>query len=198
MAGVQNTGQETIPGEEKLPDKLVVSSNLLKAYLVHTLGDLAVIGTIYGAYYLVSKYGGLDLFSDMFDLVGIPMSWAFYAFIIFAALLFVVTFFKVMNLTSYSVIFEGDTMSFSYGSILKVSKTVPITNLARVNFDLYSISKTGDLTVSFSGTNERELKLSYIDDVAKTSEIILKILVAKRSATGIQSIEAVQSFEAVQ
>lgn len=168
---------------EELPniEKIVVEPNLILAYILHTLGDLIFLGAISGAYFGVIAFVSENIFLDALIEFNVPSEYALYGIIVFCILIFGATFFKVMSLTSYSVVFQNDSCTYSYGTLLKRTETIPIVNIAKVNFDQYKFLKTGLLTFEFSGTSNRELVIKYVDNVEENCKLINKLVEFKRS-----------------
>jgi hypothetical protein len=111
------------------------------------------------------------------------MVWLTRAAYVLIALFFLGAIFSTLSLTSYEVIFDGDTLNYSYGSFLKVSRSTPISNIMRVNFKEYSPLNIGELTLELTGTEDKSLKVQFVGDVKYTCEKINGLVNSKKSAT---------------
>ncbi len=161
--------------------RLEVSSSLVKAYLINMGKSFAFIGSLMGSFYLTKYFLGSNPFEDVFSTIGIPMDWVVYAILGFFALLLVITIFNTIALTSYSLVFEGDALTYSYGSFFKITKSTEIVNIIRVNFVEYRPFRVGDVVVEFTDTEERTLKVQYVSDAKEQCDLISKLITLKKS-----------------
>jgi hypothetical protein len=158
-----------------------VSPSLINAYLIELSKALLIIGSVVGAYFLVRYLAGEDPFVGILDTLGIPVVWAIRALIALACLLLVAVFFSTLSLTSYSLFFEGDSLTYSYGSFFKATNTTKIANITSVNFKPHSVLKLGDVVVELSGTEVKSVTVQYVAKAKDVSELINKLVIFKKS-----------------
>jgi hypothetical protein len=162
-------------------DRLTISSGLVQAYAIN-LGKIFIfLAALAAAYFAVLHFMGTDPFTQVFEDAGLPIIWVSRGIIAGIAILLVLAIFDTLSLTSYSLVFQGDTLSYSYGSFIKVTKSTPISNIIRVNFREYAPLKIGDLIVELTGTEEKNIKVQYVTDVKSNCELVNKLVKLKES-----------------
>ena len=162
-------------------EKLEIRSDLVKAYLINMTKSIIFVAALIGVFYFVIYILGENPFVDAFRTMNIPLVYGKYAFICFAAIFFMSALFNTLSLTSFGLIFEGDTLVFSYGSLFRVTKSTPISNIIRVNYRKYMLGKMGDLFVEFTGTQENRLRVQYVSDVEHKCDLVNKLISLKKS-----------------
>lgn len=165
-------------------EKLEIRPDLVKAYILNMGKAVLLVAALAGAVYLVQYLAGTDPFADIFSTLGIPVVWAGRAVIAIIAVFFILTFFGTLSLTSYSLVFEGDKLKYSYGSFFKVTRSTPISSVVRVNFREYGPLSLGDLYLELSGTQDSTLKVQYVSDVGYHAGLIHKLIGLKMSENG--------------
>ena len=161
--------------------RLDVSSNLIVAYLINMGKALLLIAGLVGVFYLVQYLMGVNPFVDILDTVGIPLVWATRTAIACMGIFLFLIFLDTLSLTSYELVFEEDSLSYSYGSLFKRTKTTPTASIVRVNFKEYSPFKLGDILVEFTDTEERDLKIRYVSEAKQQCDLINKLMNFKKS-----------------
>jgi len=169
--------------EENLEEiqRLEISSDLVKAYLINMTKSLIFIAALVGVFYFVIYILGENPFVDAFNTLGIPLVWGKWAFIAFAALFLVSALLNTLSLTSYGLVFEADNLKYSYGGFFKATKSTPIANIIRVNFKEYKPLQLGDIVVDFTGTEEKTLRVQYVSNAKHQCELINKLMNLKKS-----------------
>ena len=162
-------------------ERLEIRSDLVKAYLINMTKSTIFVAALIGVFYFVIYILGENPFVDAFHTMNIPLVYGRYAFISFIALFFISALFNTLSLTSFGLIFEGDTLIFSYGSLFRVTKSTPITNIIRVNYRKYALGKMGDIFVEFTGTQENRLRVQYVSDVEHKCNLVNKLISFKKS-----------------
>lgn len=162
-------------------EKIEIAPDLIKAYIINMGKAIIFVAAIAGAVYLVQYLAGTNPFVDIFNTLGIPMVWVTRAIIAIIAIFFIITFFSTLSLTSYSLVFEADTLKYSYGSFFKVTRSTPISSVIQVNFKEYSPAKLGDIILELSGTEEKTLKVEYVPDAGYQAGLINRLIRFKTS-----------------
>ncbi|MBU2560853.1 MAG: PH domain-containing protein [Nanoarchaeota archaeon] len=162
-------------------ERLDISPSLIEAYLINIGKAILLIAALIGAFYFVQYLVGENPFISIFETLGLPWVWVTRIVVACIAVYLVLIIFSTLSLTSYELIFEGDTLTYSYGSFFKVTKSTPIANIVRVNFKEYNPLKLGDIVVEFTGTEVKELKVQYVSDAKRKCEWINKLISLKRS-----------------
>ncbi|MBW2967471.1 hypothetical protein KY362_03215 [Candidatus Woesearchaeota archaeon] len=176
-------------------EHLVVSPSLVKSYLVNTLKDVFLLGSLFAALYFVDMFVGREFFEDAFQTLGVPFVWTMYILIGLVVIVFGATFFSTLSLTSYELIFTGDKVKFSYGSFLKVTKETKIANIVRVNYKGYGYLGLGDILVELSGTEEKNMKVRYVSSAKDVCEQVNDLVRMKK---GEQAADVVGTGAAAQ
>lgn len=178
-------------GKQDISDlqRLVVSPNLMKAYLLNLLKAVIFIAGTIGAFYFIILIAGENPFIEIFETIGIPFLWVKWALTGFFALFFILIIFNTLSLTSYELIFEGDTLTYSYGSFFKVTKSTEIANTIRVNYKEYKPMKIGDIIVGFTDTDKKDIVVQYVDKVKEQCDIINKIIHFKQAQEAQEMLE---------
>ena len=161
--------------------RLEISSSLVKAYLINMGKAFFFVAAMAGSIYLFQYYAGADMFKDAFDTIGIPIVWLSRAVIAFIGIFFLITLFSVLSLTSFSLVFEGDNLTYSFGSFFKVTKSTPISNIIRVNYIEYYPWKMGDIVVEMTGTEEKNLQIQYVTNAKFQCELVNKLINLKKA-----------------
>jgi hypothetical protein len=165
----------------KAIERIEISPSVISAYLLELSKAFLIIASVVGAYFLVIFLAGEDPFVGILETLGIPAMWAIRAFIALSCLLIVAVFFNALSLTSYSLFFEGDSITYSYGSFFKVTDTTKIANITSVNFKPHSPLKLGDIIVELSGTEVKSVTVQYVSNAKQQSELINKLIIFKKS-----------------
>lgn len=173
-----NAVQQPVTGS-----KIFVSPSLVSAYLINIGKAVFFIAAIIGAFYLVQYLVGVNPFLDIVEFIGIPMVWLERAAYALIAIFFISAFFSTLSLTSYELIFDGNTLNYSYGSFIKVSRSTQVSNIIRVNFKEYSPLTIGDLNLELTGTEDKALKLQFVSDVKTQAEMINSLINKEKSKT---------------
>jgi len=181
------------PAKAKSPDlrsikKLDISPNLVKAYLINLTKTSLLVGALAGSFYLVQFLAGENPLTSILDEVGVPMIWVTRAALVAVGILLVLTIFDTLTLTSYELVFEGDSLKYSYGNFVKVTKETDIANTIRVNYKEYDPFKLGEIIVGFTDTEQPTLRVEYVDNVKYKCELVNKLISLKR-AEQVQEIE---------
>lgn len=161
--------------------RLVVRSNLVAAYMINMFKALLLVGGLIGAYFLVLHVLGENPFGGVLDIVNVPLVWVTRGIMFVLGIVFVAIIFNTLSLTSYELVFEGDSVRYSYGSVFKISRSTDITNIFRVNYQQYSMSRLGDIVVELTGTTDKKITVQYVGNVAGKAEIINKLVRFKKS-----------------
>jgi hypothetical protein len=171
--------EETEQKTEEM-EKLDIYPNLMAAYAINLGKALVFVAALVGAFYFVEYIVGTNPFIDILDTLGIPLVWANRAIIVAIGIYFALTFFDTLSLTSYELIFEGDTLSYSYGSFIKVMKSTKMSNMIRANFNEYKPLKLGEMTVELTGTEEKVLKVRFVGSVREKCGLVNKLIELKK------------------
>jgi hypothetical protein len=169
-------------------EKIDISPSLMVAYLINIGKALIFMAVLAGAYSFVNYFAGTNLFLDTLNDIGIPLVWATRAAIIFFGAFLALAFFLTLSLTSYEFIFEGDTLTYSYGSFFKTTRSTPIANIIRVNFHKYLLSGLGDIELELTGTEEKLIKVQYVRNAQNQCDLINKLINLKKSDV-VQNID---------
>lgn len=161
--------------------RLEISSSLVKAYMINMGKAFFFVVAMAASIYLIQYYAGADMFKDAFDTIGLPIVWLTRAVVAFIGIFFLITIFSVVSLTSYSLIFEGDNLTYTFGSFFKVTKSTPIANIVRVNYVEYYPWKLGDIIVELTGTEEKSLKVQYVSNSKFQCELVNKLINLKKA-----------------
>jgi predicted PurR-regulated permease PerM len=162
-------------------DRLVVSSALVKAYVINMGKSILFVAALAGIYFTALYFLGFNPVLDALEKIGVSAAWAIRGVIAIIAAYFIIIIFSVSSLASFELVFEGDNLTYSYGSFFKTTKTTSITNIIRVNYKLYSPMKIGDLVLELTGTDDKTLVVQYISRAKENCEIINKLISFKRS-----------------
>jgi len=162
-------------------EKMEIFSDLMKAYLINMGKAVIFIAFIFGLFFALEYFSGTNPFLDMFDTLGVPMLWVTRAIIISIGFFLILSFFNTTALTSNGLVFQGDTLTYSYGSFFKVTKSTPISNITKVNYRKYAPLKLGDIMVEITGTEETLIKVQYVSDVKNKCELINKLANLKKA-----------------
>ena len=166
-----------------LPEKIFISPSIVSAYLLNIGKAVFFIAALVGAFYLVQYLVGSNPFLDVIDFIGVPMVWLQRAAYALIALFFISAFFSTLSLTSYELIFDGNTLNYSYGSFIKVSRSTQVSNIIRVNFKEYSPLSLGEMTLELSGTEDKSLKLQFVGKVKDKTARINSLINQNKSST---------------
>jgi len=164
-------------------EKLEVFPSLIKAYMSNMGKSIFFIAALVGSYYFVQHMLEANPIIDAFETLGIPVAWGLRAFIACSAIFLILAFFSTLSLTSYRLIFEGNQVTYSYGSFFKITRTTLISNIMRVNYKECSPFKTGEITLELTGTEDKTVTLQFISKAAETCSTINELVKAKKSAT---------------
>ena len=162
-------------------DRLDVSSDMLKAYLINMGKAIFFIVFIFALFYLLKYFAVINPFIDMFNEFGIPLAQVLYAIYGAIVIFILISMMDVHALTSNSLVFEGDNLTYSYGSIFKMTKSTPIANITKVNYNEYTPFKLGDVVVEFTGTEEASIKVQYVSNVKYKCELMNKLMNLKKA-----------------
>ena len=162
-------------------DRIVISSALIKAYVINMGKSILFVAALAGIYFTALHFLGFNPVLDALEKVGVSAAWALKGTIAIIAAYFVIIIFSVSNLASFELIFEGDTLSYSYGALFKTTKTTRISNIIRVNYKRYSPMKIGDIVIELTGTDDKNLVVQYISRAKENCEIINKLVNFKKS-----------------
>jgi len=160
--------------------RIVITSSLVKAYLLNMGKAFLLIGALGGVVYALPFIVGANPFVEVFETIGIPVIWLTRSTIALIAAFLVTIFFTTLGMSSYKLVFEGDTLTYSYGSFIKVTKSTSISNIIGVNFYEYSPLKVGDLMIEFTDTREGILTIPYINKAKYQCDLINKLMTFKR------------------
>ncbi|MBW2965298.1 hypothetical protein KY363_07615, partial [Candidatus Woesearchaeota archaeon] len=165
--------EQPVSGTENLQDiqRIVVRSNLVAAYMINMLKALLLVGGLIGAYFLVLRILGENPFEGVLDIVGIPFAWVTQGIMFVLGIVFVAIIFNTLSLTSFELVFEGDSVKYSYGSFFKISRSTDMTNVVRVNFQEYSMSRLGNLEVELTGSQDRKVIVQYVGKVSEKADM---------------------------
>lgn len=168
-------------------DKLVVSSSLVKAYLINMSKSLILLGILVGAYFGIERILGFNPVLYGLDLIHVSPDLALKVVIGLVAGYLTLIIFDASKLASSELVFEGDFLTYSYGALIKTTKTIHITNIIRVNFKEYSLLKVGDLIIELTGTDDKTLIIQYVSHVERNCGIINELINFKK----YQQMEAI-------
>ncbi len=169
-------------------DRLDISPNLVKAYLSDLTKTCLMICAISAGIYLGIYLAGEEVLTDMLARIGVPFVWLTWAAMVALGVLFVLTIFKTLQLTSYELLFEGKTLKYSYGNFVKVTKEADMTTTISVNYKEYSPFKLGELIVTFTDAGQPALRVQYVDDAKYQCDMVNKLINLRR-AQQVQKIE---------
>ncbi|MBW2972446.1 hypothetical protein KY359_05405 [Candidatus Woesearchaeota archaeon] len=156
-------------------EKIAAAGNRLEAntgiaYLVNiVIGALLVAGLFLLAYFAPRYTVDFDVFKFVVESTGISPALFFAAGAILAVLYAV---YRVNSMTSYSVTFEGSTLTYTGGGLLKETKSVSVSDITRVNYREFPFFKFGDLTLEIDGEKKKELIVEYLPDTRKRCQEI--------------------------
>jgi hypothetical protein len=162
-------------------ERLEIYSDLIKAYFINMGKAVIFIVFLFALFFALEYFSGTNPFLDMFDTLGIPLLWVTRAIMISIGFFLVISLLNTTALTSNGLVFQGDTLTYSYGSFFKVTKSTPISNITRVNYKKYGPLKLGDIMVEITGTEEALIKVQYVSDVKYKCELINKLANLKKA-----------------
>ncbi|MFC1741052.1 hypothetical protein ACFL3V_00765 [Nanoarchaeota archaeon] len=162
-------------------ERLDISSNLVAAYLINLAKACLLIAAMIGAFYLVQYILGENPFIDLFKTVDIPIVWAMRAVYGLIAAYLLVVIFSTLSLTSYELVFEGDTLKYSYGSIFKVENETKSANIIRTNYKEYSPFKLGEIEIEMTGTEKDKVVVKYVSEAKEQCGLINQLMTLKKS-----------------
>ncbi|MBN1544762.1 PH domain-containing protein [Candidatus Woesearchaeota archaeon] len=160
-------------------ERLDISPSLVQAYLLNVGKAILLVAALIGAFYFVQYIVGENPFISIFETLGLPLVWVMRIVVACIAAYLVLIIFSTLSLTSYELVFEGDSLTYSYGSFFKVTKSTPVANIVRVNFKEYHPLKIGDIVVGFTGTEEKTLTVQFVSDARQRCELINKIIMIR-------------------
>jgi hypothetical protein len=144
----------------------VYGVSLVKSVFI--VGGLLLIG-----YLCVRFIAGFNPFAFLFETFGITK---LYIFLGFMVIVIMYTLFEASQIPSTNIVFEGNRLTYSGGTFLKSTKSIPLSKVTRVNFKKAAPFQFGDLTIELTGTEEKSLVVQYVADVEKKCSLINQLL----------------------
>jgi len=163
---------------ERLNDsaKVDVYPDLISAYLINMGKALILVGGIVGMYFLAIRLLATNPFIDALNTIGVDPVWGMRGAFAAIGIYFFLVLMDTLSLTSYGLVFADNNLTFSYGNIFKVRKTVPFSAVLRVNFNAYSPFKFGDVLVELTGTEIKQVKVRYVANAAAVCQQINQMI----------------------
>ena len=161
--------------------EISITPSILKAYLVNMSKAVMFIAAIMGSHYAVVYLVGENPYPEILKTLGIPMDFALQFLVVCAGIFLVLIIFHSISIGVNSAKVKGKSLTYSYGILLKRSNEVAFTNIVKVNFNPYPLSKTGDLKIHLSGTAEDLILIPYVGKVEEKCVMINDLIQSART-----------------